>query len=922
MPMGSLASPIAPRPIMEEQQSKKLHPFFTAERERPPTTPHAHETSAPDSTEPLRESTSAVRPEQPTTAPGDGPQKDRPQKRRKTDSGEDGANNTERRVRRKAAASLDGATLAQITPNNQYEVTPVVAQNTASVAAPPANPHLAESGAAPPTETPAKQPDSSTDPNKAKKLIKFNPKTGTLGSPPLPKVPTKTASSKTSSKGRKNFLVRIKYGGNDPAARERLGQHIRQILERKQDQTESGTPNTPAQPTASASKPPHPFFSKKSKKAPSDTTPSTPQAGTDRPKPSRQVVFSSTPCSPKRSRVAAPSHGPQFGVKSSGLKVPGAVLPPWPSQDMAHVRGLDGPVNGPLLHGQALPQRKAKGHSVEIADEESILTSLTRSVDVAAVAASVQSDLDNADKVLPPPKELRLPQKHFESGAKVQRRMKSRLKTYHAPTQTSDSSEDELASRSHPLIKRLYNTLGTSLSAYDRSTCENTCWAQKYAPQTTAEILQPGKEGNLLKEWLLGLKIDSVDTGADSTAREKPTVDAKARGKKKRKKPLEGFIIDSDDEADELDEVSDGDDTWASPGDRGSLRSVIRHGDVKAKATDRRLTNAVVISGPHGCGKTAAVYAIAKELDFEVFEINASSRRSGKDVIEKVGDMTRNHLVHHQADEAQDDDRTAEEVKSGKQGTMTSFFKPNSTDKTQKKTASPKASPKASHGAKHQKQSLILLEEVDILYEEDKQFWATITSLMAQSKRPFVMTCNDEALVPLQTLSLHGIFRFGAPPADLAVDAMLLAAAGEGHVLERGPVDELYETRGRDMRAALAELNYWCQIGVGDRRGGMDWFYLRWPAGSDRDERGDVVRVISEATYQSGMGWFGDAVRGGQEEELVRESWEGWGVDCDRLLMGAPGGSVAEWSEMMDSMSSADVFSCGAFGQGLEVCVG
>ncbi|MBE3049261.1 AAA family ATPase [Candidatus Bathyarchaeota archaeon] len=588
---------------------------------------------------------------------------------------------------------------------------------------------------------------------------------------------------------------------------------------------------------------------------------------------------------------------------------------------MAHVRGLEGHVTGPPLHSESLPQRKAKGHSVEIADEESILTSLTRTTDVAAVAASIQSDLDNANKVLPPPKELRLPRKHFESGTKVQRRMRPRLKTYLPPLHASDSSEDELAPRTHPLIERLYNSLGTSLSAYDRSTCENVCWAQKYSPQTTAELLQPGKEGCLLKEWLLSLKIDSVDTGADPAAREKP-LDAKARAKKKRKKALEGFIVDSDDDASDLDEVSGGEETWVAPADRGSLRSVIRHGDVRAKAKDGRLTNAVVLSGPHGCGKTAAVYAIAKELDYEVFEINASSRRSGKDVLERVGDMTRNHLVHHQADDAQED-RTEDEVKSGKQGTMTSFFKPNAGKQKPKvaspKVTSPKAGPKAS-GTKHQKQSLILLEEVDILYEEDKQFWATITTLMAQSKRPFVMTCNDETLVPLQSLSLHGIFRFLPPPVPLAVDAMLLAAAGEGHVLERGPVEELYVTRGRDMRAALAELNYWCQIGVGDRRGGMDWFYLRWPAGSDRDERGDVVRVVSEGTYQSGMGWFGDAVRGGGKEELVRESWEGWGVGCDGLLMGREEGTVAEWSECADAMSAADVLSDGMFGQGFEVC--
>ena len=930
--MGILATPIAPHPIMEEQPTRRLHPFFTSEREHALATPQPHSHNGSGVTEPRNEPTSVTHPEHISI---DGAHSsDRPQKRRRTDGGDDGACEAERRVRMEATASSDSASLPQITPNNQAETIPVslTTPNAVTDLQPAANPSLIQSAAGTATTGPNETPTEKSTPGsdtKAKKLIKFNPKTGTLGSPPQPKASEKTSAKTSTKRGRprKKFIASMKYGGDDAATRARIGEQISRILAPKPDNVEpAGPSNVPTQPAATP-KPAHPFFSKKSKKSPpSGSTPSTPQA-IDRPKPPRQVVFSSTPCSPKRSRPAASKQGPQFGIKSLGLKVPGATLPLWPPQDMAHVRGLAHESGGSLVPSQALLQRKAKGHSVGIADEESILTFLTRSTDVATVQASIQSDIDNADHILPPPQGLRLPLKHFESGPKVQRRMRPRLKTYQRPLRVVESSDDELGPRVHPIIRRLFNSLRTSLSAYDRSDCENSSWAQKYAPQTTAEILQPGKEGSLLREWLLSLTVDSVDTGADPAAREKPLVDAKARGKKKRKRALEGFIVDSDDEADELDEVSDGEDSWASPVDRG-LRSVIRHGDIKAKARDARLTNAVVISGPHGCGKTAAVYAIAKELDFEVFEINASSRRSGKDVLERVGDMTRNHLVRHHADEAQaEEDQTAEDVKSGKQGTMTSFFKPKGAAKTPNvKSASPKTSPKP-QGPKSQKQSLILLEEVDILYEEDKQFWVTISSLIAQSKRPFIMTCNDETLLPFALLNLHGIFRFNPPPADLAVDAMLLVAANEGHVLERRPVEELYETRGRDLRASLTELNYWCQIGVGDRRGGMDWFYLRWPKGSDVDENGDVVRVISESTYQSGMGWFGDSARGDKqdEEEMVRESWEAWGVGCDKLLMpdgsmGAPC-SVSEYADFMDSMSSADVLSSGAFGKAYEVCL-
>src|SRR5690349_1581999 len=112
------------------------------------------------------------------------------------------------------------------------------------------------------------------------------------------------------------------------------------------------------------------------------------------------------------------------------------------------------------------------------------------------------------------------------------------------------------------------------------------------------------------------------------------------------------------------------------------------------------------------------------------------------------------------------------------------------------------------------------------------------------------MTCNDETSLPLHTLNLHGIFLLSPPARYLSVDRLLLMAANEGHALTRNSVEQFYDSRKRDLRAATMDLQYWCQMGVGDRRGGFDWFYPRWPKGIDLDENKEVVRVVSQDTYR------------------------------------------------------------------------
>ncbi|ROW12825.1 hypothetical protein VMCG_00818 [Cytospora schulzeri] len=951
-------------------EPKKLHPFFTAPKtlqQDPDVTDSAAATTTDDRTIPL--DTSEVPATNSDMEAPEGNTRQRKRRKKEEDVDQDWEDTKKPRRGRKKA-NPQGASILNLFSringedrNEAPEQAPPAPDSTQDPDVPsPTAPSAKDdstTGVAP-TEESKPDPDHKKDDQEAppKKMLRLNLRTGTIGSPPKPKEPELSEEQKQTEdvaeekktptqrgKRRPARIAQVHYGIDD-ASRQRIGAQIDEILNgpvassplRKKRTSLRGV--KPAQDTKSKKKEDnqkkdtHPFFTGKSKKAATTSTPtepvkSEPVKSKPAPSPSRPRIFSSTPVSPKKPKNMGPSKPfPQFGMKSLGLKTPGARIPAWPWKDMVHIRGDGSSLASTSPNSyEPLPARKSKGNTTHLSPQEMILNAFMPKLRIREAVDAVKNI--DTETFLPPPPELRLPQKRFESGVKLEKRI-----------------EPELKNIKHPALERLRELLSTSLSAFDKYQCESTSWAQKYAPASAVEVLQYGKEAFLLRDWLQALKVQSVHTG-DGNAKSKKSTPPK---KKRKKNKLDDFIVDSDEEANEMGEVSDLEEEDWSANRRGGKKTVIRAGDTVAKDSKNapRLTNTVVISGAHGCGKTSVVYAIAKELDFEIFEINSGSRRSGKDILEKIGDMTRNHLVQHQqvdcsaAEAAINDDEIAQDIESGKQATMNAFFKSNAAPKPAKAKRSYKkeetAKPEQKKSPpKNQKQSLILLDEIDILYEEDKQFWSTVIGLIAQSKRPFILTCNEENLVPLQALNLHGIFRFSAPPTDLAVDRLLMIAACEGHALRRNAVEALFEARQQDLRACLMELNYWCQIGVGDRRSGVDWYYPRWPKGVDIDDDGNVIRVISQDAYIEGMGWVAhdvvveEADEHSLEEELLREAWDCWQLDLGdwhdsldltswaKKLDTASGrqdrlSALEKYDEFTDAMGIADLCSATAFG--------
>ncbi|KAI9323801.1 P-loop containing nucleoside triphosphate hydrolase protein, partial [Dichotomocladium elegans] len=194
-----------------------------------------------------------------------------------------------------------------------------------------------------------------------------------------------------------------------------------------------------------------------------------------------------------------------------------------------------------------------------------------------------------------------------------------------------------------------------------------------------------------------------------------------------------------DGEADDTDNDDDSGDEYV-PGAKKAT---------KKPRERKRMTNVILLYGPHGVGKTASVYTAAQELGYEVFEINPSSRRSGKDLMAAVGEMIESHQVNFQEDTDDVDimDITQEDGE-------------NSDSVVQPLTVAAAAAAATAPNSHIPRQSLVLIEEVDILFEEDKGFWSAIVELSEKSKRPIILTCNDIDVLPIESLAFDKMLEF------------------------------------------------------------------------------------------------------------------------------------------------------------------
>ncbi|XP_069056093.1 ATPase family AAA domain-containing protein 5 isoform X2 [Pleurodeles waltl] len=336
-----------------------------------------------------------------------------------------------------------------------------------------------------------------------------------------------------------------------------------------------------------------------------------------------------------------------------------------------------------------------------------------------------------------------------------------------------DSSEEKTEDCEVIVIEESMST-SKHVSSSD-SVSDDVLWTEKYQPQDSSELI--GNSGAIkklhgwLKEW-------------------KARADREEKKSQREKRHDENLEQDNWRESDFEGDSGDGD-----SGDEDFL------------------CNTVLITGPSGVGKTAAVYACAQELGFKVFEVNASCQRSGRQILSQLKEATQSHQVDKQGMNSHKHClfNTNNASKSPSSCDSSKLKDAQSTGKGVTKTVDKEVLDESNRKSAT---SLILFEEVDVIFEDDQGFLSAVKTFMATTKRPVILTTSDATF----SLLFDGIFEeinFKAPsPSNVASYLQVLCLA-ENLRTDVRDLATLLNMNNCDIRHSILFLQYWARSGGG-----------------------------------------------------------------------------------------------------------
>ncbi|CAL5202973.1 unnamed protein product [Lathyrus oleraceus] len=313
---------------------------------------------------------------------------------------------------------------------------------------------------------------------------------------------------------------------------------------------------------------------------------------------------------------------------------------------------------------------------------------------------------------------------------------------------------------------------------------EGSLWAYKYKPTKAVEVCGNDEAVNFLSDWLHQWH----------ERRYKPRKETSKRDTR---------VMQDDDDDDDDYMCSDSDYDSEDMNEEDSLQNVL------------------LITGPTGSGKSAAVYACAQEQGFDILELNASDCRNGTVVKQYFGDALGSHgfkrLSEHTLSSqkittnfppapALINDKAADEVNDGVvEPIPLSDDEAHSPFKTSQKLLG-----KNDAVACDKVQTLILVEDVDILFPEDRGCIAAIQQIAETARGPIILTSNsDNPGLPDNFDRLHVSFSMPTPKELLC--HLYSVCLGEGAPIHPLLLEKFIQSCGGDIRKTIMHLQFWLQ---------------------------------------------------------------------------------------------------------------
>ncbi|XP_027190964.1 uncharacterized protein [Cicer arietinum] len=310
---------------------------------------------------------------------------------------------------------------------------------------------------------------------------------------------------------------------------------------------------------------------------------------------------------------------------------------------------------------------------------------------------------------------------------------------------------------------------------------ESSLWTYKYKPTKAVEVCGNDEAVNFLSDWLHQWH----------ERRYKPRKETSNRNTRVMSNDDDDFICyDSDNDSEDMNE-------------------------------EDSLQNVLLITGPIGSGKSAAVYACAKEQGFDILELNASDCRNGTVVKQYFGDTLSSHGFKRSSDHtvssqkittklppalALVNGKAADEVNDGVVELITvSDDEAHSPGGTSQKLLG-----KNNVVACDKVQTLILVEDVDILFPEDRGCIAAIQQIAETARGPIILTSNsDDPGLPDNFDKLHVSFLLPSPKELLChLYSVCLTEGADIHPLL---LEKFMQSCDGDIRKTIMHLQFWLQ---------------------------------------------------------------------------------------------------------------